>query len=33
MFAGHRVQMLWQHCDRRRFERLVDEFEPIVRDA
>jgi Leucine-rich repeat (LRR) protein len=33
MFAGHRMPILCRDCDRRRFDKLVDEFEAMVRDA
>ena len=33
MFAGHRVQTLCRNCDGLRFDKLVDEFEAMVRDA
>ena len=33
MFAGHRVQTLCRDCDRPRFDKLVDEFEKMVRGA
>lgn len=33
MFAGHRVQILCRDCDRPRFDKLVNEFEAMARDA
>ena len=33
MFAGYRMPILCRDCDRRRFDKLVDEFEAMDRDA
>jgi hypothetical protein len=33
IFAGQRVQRVCRDCDRPRFDRLVDEFEAMVRHA